>query len=42
MNGVVRVSNCSVHAMRAHVHPARTNAEKQFPGDGMVTVDRVK
>ena len=31
-----------VHAMHAHVHLAGTIAEKHFPGDRMVTVDRAR
>ena len=39
VNGSVRPSMCSMHA---HVNPAGTDAEKQFPGDRTVTVDRVE
>lgn len=39
MNGSVRPSICSMHA---HINAAGPDAEKQFPGDGTVTVDRVE
>src|SRR5215216_6085392 len=39
---LVHLSAGSVHSMHTHVHLARTNAEKEFPGHRILTVDRVE
>ena len=40
--GLVHVSAGPMHSMHAHVHLARTNAQKEFPRHRIATVDCVE